>query len=106
MQNETAKQRIKVIRSGIQQERQLISKLNSTVTDTNLKKLLRPASFLLDRVDSFFLNAKIIEEKRTPAALMNWLREAERVLQLASQQRKSFELIIKKFGPDARLIAG
>jgi len=106
MQNEDAKQRIKTIRSRVREERELISKLNSTVTDSNLKRLLRPASHLLDDIESFFLNAKILQEERTSAALAKWLREAERVLQLAAQQRKSFELIVKKFGPNARLISG
>ena len=91
MQNEDAKQRIKTIQSRVREERELISKLNSTVTDSNLNRLLRPASHLLDDIESFFLNAKILQEERTPAALAKWLREAERVLQLAAQQRKSFE---------------
>ena len=80
MQNEDAKQRIKTIRSRVREERELISKLNSTVTDSNLKRLLRPASHLLDDIESFFLNAKILQEERTSAALAKWLREAERVL--------------------------
>jgi hypothetical protein len=44
-----------------------------------------------------FLDAKILREHRTHATLAKWLREAERMPQLASQQRKAFELIIKKF---------
>ena len=105
MQNEDVKQRIKAIRFTVREERQLISKLNGSVTDASLKRLLRPASYLLDNVENFFLDAKILQEERTPAALAKWLREAERILQLASQQRRSFELIIKKFGPNARLIS-
>ena len=68
--------------------------------------LLRPASHLLDKVEGFFLNPHILQEDRTPGALAKWLREADRLVQLATQQRKSFELIIKKFGSNARLIAG
>ena len=99
-------QRIKRIRSGVQEERKIISNLDSTVADANLRRLLRPASNLLNRVEAGFLDAKILREEQTPVALAKWLREAEKMLQLASQQRKAFELIIKKFGPGARLISG
>jgi hypothetical protein len=94
------------MRTKVSEERKLIAMLNRIVTDQNLKRLLRPASHSLDEIESFFLDAKVLHEERTPAALARWLREAEKMLQRAEQQRKSFELIIKKFGPNARLIAG
>jgi hypothetical protein len=103
MQNEDAKQRIKAIRSRVREERELISKLNVTLRDPNLKQLLRPTSRLLNDVENYFLDTKILNEERTAPTLARWLREAERVLQLGVQQRKSFELIVKKFGSDARL---
>jgi hypothetical protein len=106
MQNEDTKQRIKAIRSRVREERDLISKLNVTLSDPNLKQLLRPTSRLLSDVETYFLDTKILKEERTAIASARWLREAERVLQLAVQQRKSFELIVKKFGSDARLISG
>jgi hypothetical protein len=106
MQNEDAKQRIKAIRSRVRQERELISKLNVTLRDPNLKQLLRPTSRLLNDVENYFLDTKILNEERTAPTLAQWLREAARVLQLAVQQRKSFELIVKKFGSGARLISG
>jgi hypothetical protein len=106
MQNEDVKRRIRTIRSRVREERELLSKLNRTVTDSNLKRLLRPASHSLDDVEGFFLDAKILQEKRSSAVWARWLREAEKVLRRATQQRESFELIIKKFGPDARLISG
>jgi hypothetical protein len=106
MQNEDAKQRVKAIRSRVREERELISTLNVTLRDPNLKRLLRPTSRLLNDIENYFLDTKILKEERTVTALARWLREAERVLQLAVQQRKSFELIVKKFGSDARLISG
>jgi hypothetical protein len=106
MQNKDTKQRIKAIRSRVREERELISKLNVTLRDRNLKQLLRPTSRLLNDVENYFLDTKILTEERTTTALARWLREAERVLQLAVQQRKSFELIVKKFGSNARLISG
>jgi|SRR6266404_5435417 hypothetical protein len=106
MKNEDAKRRLKTIRTTVRQERELISKLNRIVTDQNLKRLLRPTSYSLDHIENFFLNEKILQEERTPAALAKWLREADKVLSRATQQRKSFELIIRKFGTTARLISG
>jgi hypothetical protein len=106
MQNEDVKRRIRTIRSRVREERELLSKLNRTVTDSNLKRLLSPTSHSLDDVEGFFLDAKILQEERSSAAWARWLREAEKVLRRATQQRESFELIIKKFGPDARLISG
>jgi hypothetical protein len=106
MQNEDAKQRIKAIRSRVREERELISKLNVTLRDPNLKQLLRPTSRLLNDVENYFLDTKILNEQRTAPTLARWLREAERVLQLGVLQRKSFELIVKKFGSDAWLISG
>jgi hypothetical protein len=106
MQNDGAKRRIRAIRSRVREERELLSKLNRTVTDSNLKRLLRPTAHRLDDVEGFFLDAKILQEERTPAAWARWLREAEKVLRRAIQERESFELIVKKFGPNARLISG
>ena len=105
MKNEDAKQRIRTIRAKVREERELIPKLHRIVTDQNLKRLLGPTSRSLDHVESFFLNEKALQE-RPQDALAKWLREAEKVVSRATQQRKSFELIIKKFGATARLISG
>ena len=104
MKNEDAKQRIRTIRTKVREERELISKLNRVAADQNLKRLLRPTSRSLDHVENFFLNEKALQE-RTPAALAKRLHEAEKVLRRVTQQRKSFELIIRKFGATARLIS-
>ena len=79
MKNEDAKRLIKTIRTKVRQERELISKLNRIVTDQNLKRLLRPTSYSLDHIENFFLNERILQEERTPAALAKWLREADKV---------------------------
>jgi hypothetical protein len=101
-----ARKRIEKIRSKVRDEQALISKLSSTISDPNLKRLLRPTSRLLSDVENYFLDAKLLKEERPSPAFARWHREAERMLQLAMQQRKSFELIVKKFGADARLISG
>jgi hypothetical protein len=108
MRNSYVKKGVEKIRSKVSDERALISQLNGTISDPNLKLLLRPTSRLLNDVENYFLDARVLERKeaRTATALVHWLHEADKLLQLAIQQRKSFELIVKKFGPNARLISG
>ena len=101
------KKRLEKIRSEVSDERALICQLNGVIGDPNLKQLLRPTSRLLNDVENYFLDASVLERKeaRTATALVHWVHEADKLLQLAIQQRKSFELIVKKFGPNARLIS-
>jgi hypothetical protein len=108
MPNAYVKKGVEKIRSKVSDERALISQLNGTISDPNLKLLLRPTSRLLNDVENYFLDARVLERKeaRTATALVHWLHEADKLLQLVIQQRKSFELIVKKFGPNARLISG
>ena len=107
MPNSCAKKRVEKIRSKVSDERALIFELNGVISDPKLKQLLRPTSRLLNDVENYFLDARVLERKeaRTATALVHWLHEADKLLQLAIQQRKSFELIVKKFGPNARLIS-
>jgi hypothetical protein len=108
MPNSYVKKHMEKILFKVSDERALISQLNGTISDPNLKQLLRPTSRLLNDVENYFLDARFLERKeaRTATALVHWLDEADKLLQLAIQQRKSFELIVKKFGPNARLISG
>ena len=103
MPNSYAKKRVEKIRSKVSDERALISELNGVISDPNLKQLLRPTSRLLNDVENYLPDARVLERKEARTAT-HWLHEADKLLQLAIQQRKSFELIVKKFGPDARLI--
>jgi hypothetical protein len=86
----------------VQQQRRLISELDGKLVD--LKPLLKPASNLLDDVEVFFLDATILQEPRAPEALSRWLDHAARLLQLAVQHREYVEGVVKKFGPNARII--
>jgi hypothetical protein len=106
MPNAYAKKHVDKIRSKVSDERALISKLNGVISDPNLKQLLRPTSRLLNDVENYLSDARVLEgkEARTATALVHWLHVADKLLQLAIQQRKSFELIVKKFGPNARII--
>ena len=103
MPNAYAKKHVDKIRSKVSDERALISELNGVISDPNLKQLLRPTSRLLNDVENHLSDARVLERKeaRTATALVH---EADKLLQLAIQQRKSFELIVKKFGPNARII--
>ena len=107
MLNSYAKKRVEKIRSKVSDERALISELNGVISDPNLKQLLRPTSRLLNDVENHLPDARVLERKEAQAAtaLVHWLHEADKLLQLAIQQRKSFELIVKKFRPNARLIS-
>ncbi len=104
MSNE-ANERVRAIQSRVSEERAQLSKLESVISDPRLKTLAKPASHLLDDVEGFFLDTKILREERPPAALAGWLDEAEKVLRLATQQREFFNAIIEKFGPNARIIS-
>jgi hypothetical protein len=97
-----ANERVQEIRSRAQHERVLISELDGKLAD--LKPLLKPASNLLDDVEGFFLDAKIMQEPRSGDALARWLGHAEMVLQRAVQHREYVEGLVKKFGTNARII--
>jgi hypothetical protein len=80
------------------EERQIF-KMNATLGD--LKRMLQPATSLLDDVEQLFLAPDVL---RNPAEWHYWLGNAERVLKRAIEQRAHVQRLAKKFGPDARLI--
>ena len=96
--------RIHSIRMKVIEERAGLAALSGQLTD--LKELLKPCHRLLDDVDHFFLDDKTLSEPRAPAALSAWLDQTEFVLQRASRQREYIEGLVRKFGPNARLIRG
>ncbi len=91
------------IRSAINDEKVLISKLESQISDRDLKRLLTYASRHLDDILQLFLDSEILKEPRNPAQLERWLRGAETVLHLAIAERRRVEEIVAKFGPSAQL---
>jgi hypothetical protein len=100
-----ASNRIEVIRAKVREERAALSEISRKVS-ADLKRLIKPAAHRLDDVEGFFLDRKILSEPRTAAALSRWLDNADRVLRQAIQHRKYVEGLVKKFGPDARIVAG
>lgn len=97
--------RIQKIRARILEEKGLVSKLDSALSDTHLKALCKLSSNSLGDVENVFLDTNILQEPRTDATLADWLGQAERVLQHAVQQRQCVEDIVRKYGPNARTIS-
>jgi hypothetical protein len=102
MQSDDRLQRIKV---KVREERKLLSKLERTLINPDLKQLLKPALHALDDVEGYFLDPKVIgNPPRTSAEMAKWLGGAERVLHGAMLSRQRAEKILKKYGPDAKIV--
>lgn len=93
--------RVQDIRARVARERTAIAELSPKLGD--LKQLLKHAEHRLDDVEGFFLG-EVLQERRTPQALAIWLGHAELVLQMAVQHREHVEELVRKYGPDAKLI--
>jgi hypothetical protein len=89
------------LRSAIECERALISRLKDEVSDEPLKLLLQSASSTLAFALMGFLDPKILERTRTPAELESWLAQAARYLERATQMRRAVEEVAK-LGPHGR----
>jgi hypothetical protein len=100
-----ATNRIEAIRAKAREERAALSKISGKVS-ADLKRLFTPAVQRLDDVEKLFLDRKILGEPRTAAALARWLDNADRVLRQAIQDRKYVEGLVKKLGPDPRIVGG
>jgi hypothetical protein len=99
--------RVRRIRTKVLEERKLLSKLEHTLTNPDLKQLLRPALHALDDVEGYFLDPKVLEHpSRTSAQMARWLGAAERVLHGAMLLRQRAEKIVKKHGADAKIVGG
>src|SRR5271170_2286707 len=89
------------LRSAIESERELISRLKDKISDEPLKLLLQSASSTLAFALMGFLDPKVMERTRTPAELESWLAQAARYLERATQMRREVEEVAK-LGPDGR----
>jgi hypothetical protein len=96
--------RLRLIKDKVREERKLLSKLQRTFTNPDLKQLLKPALHALDDVEGYFLDPKVIGEPRTSAEKAKWLGGAERVLHGAMLSRQRAEKLVKKYGPDAKIV--
>jgi hypothetical protein len=89
------------LRSAIESERELISRLKDKISEEPLKLLLQSASSTLAFALMGFLDPKVMERTRTPAELESWLAQASRYLERATQMRREVEEAVK-LGPDGR----
>jgi hypothetical protein len=98
-------QRIAAIREKVREERALLSELNVRIS-ADLKKMLRPASVYLNDVEGWLSRKILTHPPRSDNEMAKWLRFVEGILDRAVRHRKSVEAVIKKYGPDARLVGG
>jgi hypothetical protein len=89
------------LRSAIESERELISRLKDKISEEPLKLLLQSASSALAFALMGFLDPKVMERIRTPAELESWLAQAARYLERATQVRKDVEEVLM-LRPDGR----
>jgi hypothetical protein len=89
------------LRSEIESERALISRLKDEISDEPLRLLLQSASSTLAFALMGVLDPKAMERTRTPAELESWLSQAARYLERATQMRREVEEVAK-LGPDGR----
>jgi hypothetical protein len=102
----TTDKRITNIRAKTREERALLSKLNNRI-GADLKKALKPASFQLDDVEEFFLAPEVLRNPpRSESEMAKWLRKAETILDRAIKHREWIEGLVRKHGPDARIVGG
>ena len=89
------------LRSAIESEQELISRLKDKISEEPLKLLLQSASSALAFALMGFLDPKVMERTRTPAELESWLAQAARYLERATQVRKEVEEVLM-LRPDGR----
>jgi hypothetical protein len=88
--------RVEKIRIRVREERRAIRELESKLATPSAKVLLRPAAYMLDDIDGFFLAEESLRERTSRADLVKWLDYADQCLTAAVQQRKLYEKILKK----------
>jgi hypothetical protein len=98
--------RIAEIRAKVREERALLVELNGRISG-ELKRLMKPASHLLDDVEGYFLAPEVLRHPpRLESEMAKWLGNAEIVLARAIEHRKYIEGLIKKHGLDAHMVGG
>jgi hypothetical protein len=93
--------RIAAIHDKIRGERTTIADLNSRIS-ADLKKLLKPASGLLNDAEGWLAPEVLRHPPRSEREWAKWLSFVEGILNHAIAFRKSVEALIKTHGPDAR----
>jgi hypothetical protein len=97
--------RLQKIKAKVREEHKLLSKLEKALLNPDLIQLLKPALHALDDVEGYFLDPKVIgNPPRTSAEMAKWLGGAERMLHVAMLFRQRAEKLVKKYGPDAKIV--
>ena len=95
--------RIVDLRAKVRDERALLAELSARV-GPEIQKLLKPASNLLDDVESFFLAPEVLRHPpRNEQQMTEWLGHAGNVLWRAVEHREQIEQLTKEHGPDAKV---
>ena len=79
--------RVARIRDAVQKERDRLAE----ITERRVKDQLRRASLNLDDVEGYYLDAKVLAERRSPAHMKAWLDGAEELLRIARENRESVQ---------------
>jgi hypothetical protein len=79
-----------------------IARLDSKLKDAHLKNRLRFASGILDLVEHGCLSKETMKQERTRTELAWWLRQSERLLAPAIEEREYVEHLVVKYGPYVR----
>src|SRR5262245_10439100 len=95
---------VEAIRSRIREERERLSALSRAFKNVDPKHTTTVANNLLDDVEGYFLSNAVLKEPRTNAEWNRWLDGAERVMQLAIQQREHVDSMLEKYGPDVDMV--
>jgi hypothetical protein len=97
--------RIPQMRVRVWEERRLVRELNEKFKASGATQLLRPAWLSLGYVDNFFLSEEVLQERRSPAQLSEWLDLADEYLVAAVTQRKFYEEKLERYALIVRPIA-
>jgi hypothetical protein len=99
----TPDKRIAAIREKIAAERALLSDLNRRV-GADLKKLFEPASDFLTDAEGWLTPQVLKHPPRSEREWARWLGFVEQILGYAVAHRKRVEALVKKYGPNARVV--
>jgi hypothetical protein len=97
--------RIAAIWEKIRGERASLSDLNGRIS-ADLKKLLKPASGFLSDAEGWLAPEVLRHPPRLDSDWARWLSFVEGILDRAITHRKWVEGLIRKHGPDARVMGG
>jgi hypothetical protein len=98
--------RIGELRATVREERAKVLELRGRVS-ADLRPYLRRASLQLTEVEKWLEPGTLRDPPRSDAEMARWLSFIEgTILGVAVADREWVENVVKKFGPDARIVGG